>query len=670
MHDNGRRTGRHVLGAAIMIGAALIGVATPGSAKSKPANECLVRFRDVPVANIDGGVLTCADCDPTCDTDGVNTPNNACTFKLTICANAHDPTGTCQPANLKKVKVKSKCSGSAVTLTPSGTNSVCGAFTGTVHQKKKGKNKFKTGKCKITAMALANGKPKRLDTDMLTLECAVQTAATCPTTSTTTVTTTTTTTTAPPVCGDGTITPPEVCDPPCTTNGQCTGNQVCNSTCSGCITPAACGAACGAVTPTRLRSVNTAPMVGSGTCGTSDGVVTGMVLDASGANVCNLRSGGLYFGGSGDAVPLPAAVPDLGILTTKVACCTGPSGATMEIVAAKDTDVTDPHPNRVCSARGVNNPEYPKACYQGTAAGTPCSADADCAGGGTCFSHDGCLFGAPLAIPNTVAAALSTCVINRVVNNAGGESNCSDGSSSLNLPLVSDLYLTGDYLDGSAPNRPSVPGIQPCPICSKVCAGGANAGQPCTTDPDCPSSTCGASTQCVGGPNHTMACTPGSTALTPSYPTSHDCPPPPVNFIGPLDIPFALTTGTTSKMSADLPGQQRVFCGFCGGGVAFLKPPKPCMIDADCAGLVGCGSATGSCGTCKQRQPGAFTVGDARTITETGSPAGPLTDQLPHPATQVSVFCIPPSYNGAVDGTADLPGPGAVALPGTAQLVP
>jgi len=41
-----------------------------------------------------------------------------------------------------------------------------------------------------------------------------------------------------------------------------------------------------------------------------------------------------------------------------------------------------------------------------------------------------------------------------------------------------------------------------------------------------------------------------------------------------------------------------------------------------------------------------------------------------HPATQVIVFCIPPSYNGIVDPSGELPGPGAVALPGTAKFIP
>jgi hypothetical protein len=34
----------------------------------------------------------------------------------------------------------------------------------------------------------------------------------------------------------------------------------------------------------------------------------------------------------------------------------------------------------------------------------------------------------------------------------------------------------------------------------------------------------------------------------------------------------------------------------------------------------------------------------------------------------VSVFCIPPSFNPIIDPNADIPGPGAVALPGTFDI--
>jgi hypothetical protein len=291
------------------------------------------------------------------------------------------------------------------------------------------------------------------------------------------------------------------------------------------------------------------------------------------------------------------------------------------------TDNTDTGSNRNCTDSSVVNPEYP---------GKP-----------------GCLFGPPLPIPNASSAGTSTCVINRVVTDASGNASCNDGSVALlNLPLSSDLYLTGDLLDGSAPNRPAVAGIQPCPICT-------------------PGGGCASGTCCKGGVRHDMDCSPDSSALGEAYPTTHDCPPPGADtgiapFIGSLPIPFALTTGTSTKTSTDLPAQPFVFCGFCGQQFApiFQGPPAiACTSDAQCT--------TSPFTKCRQRNPGAFAQGPARTIIETGSAADAcISDGQPHDSTLVSVFCIPPAFNATVDAAADLPGPGAVALPGQAQFLP
>ena len=57
-------------------------------------------------------------------------------------------------------------------------------------------------------------------------------------------------------------------------------------------------------------------------------------------------------------------------------------------------------------------------------------------------------------------------------------------------------------------------------------------------------------------------------------------------------------------------------------------------------------------------------------MVENGSPAGNLTDGAPHPAVLGSVFCIPNTGNIAIDISADIPGPGAIGLNGTVQLLP
>jgi hypothetical protein len=49
-------------------------------------------------------------------------------------------------------------------------------------------------------------------------------------------------------------------------------------------------------------------------------------------------------------------------------------------------------------------------------------------------------------------------------------------------------------------------------------------------------------------------------------------------------------------------------------------------------------------------------------------PAGDISDGAPHNSNLAAVFCIPATGNAAVDGVADLPGPGAIGLNGNAQL--
>jgi hypothetical protein len=150
--------------------------------------------------------------------------------------------------------------------------------------------------------------------------------------------------------------------------------------------------------------------------------------------------------------------------------------------------------------------------------------------------------------------------------------------------------------------------------------------------------------------------------------TSHDCPQPAGTFIGDLPIPFALSTGTQSKTSFATTAQPRVFCGFCFDpniSSAFANPPDPCSSDAECV------ARADDYDSCRQFNNGAFRNAFATTITETGAQPGVcIADGSLQPTTLVSVFCIPPSYDPIVDPSGELPGPGAVSLPGTAQFLP
>jgi hypothetical protein len=354
-------------------------------------------------------------------------------------------------------------------------------------------------------------------------------------------------------------------------------------------------AACCGINPTELTFTTG---VGSGNCGT--------VQLSNGTTSKNLVCSGLYTGGGSNSVPLPFQVPDMGSSRTGVASCSGTSLTLTNLTSAQTGSI------RNCTSVG-------------------------------------CLFGPPLPIPNPSSPPTSVCVINTVSSNASGTADCSTGTSNLNLPLNSEIFLTGDI-------APDVTGLQPCPVCL--------------------------SNVCHGGPNNGMACTPADSALNEAFPTTHDCPPPPAMDIGGLPIAFALTTGTMTKTAVNntASGQNNVFCGFCrdlnnlgtgcfaGDQTPTCPDPKPaspvsCSVNADCPAAYP---------DCVQRNPGAFgpAGGGAHTITETGSPAGNMTDGAGHASTLVSIFCIGPTFNPTVDAAGDLPAPGAVSLSGTAQLLP
>jgi hypothetical protein len=709
--------------AVAVVGTPVGAVQVPGGGSAR--TDCYARFEvDVPAA-VSTREVQCTDGDPACDRDGAC--NDSCRFGVALCLNQPDNRPTCippfPPDALKSVKLPRRGPASGLQV-PALDSSACGAFLDVdvpVKLRKHGKVK-RPGKQKLNVKAKSPAKPKN-DKDQLRLVCLPRTGD-CPTTTTTTTVTTTTTSSTIPVCGDGIVNGAEQCDSPCT-QGACGAGQFCNGSCQ-CVTPETC--ACGSPDPTQLV-FTTRP--GMGNCGT--------VQDAGSADLLALECGGLYFGGGPSAVSLPAVTPDNGMLVMNTCC----SGTSLTLAPTTETDTGGD----------------PRSC-----------------------SGAGCLFGAPLSIPNYITPPLSTCVINEVARNAVGSAECTTGDVNIDLPLTSVVYLSGDLLNGATADRPRVAGTQPCPLCTATCStmecGNtmtrtvctpatevADCGQsgtcsltPCISDTDCTGGgTCGASPTCLGGPNHGNACTPTASADLGSrcqggansnepcttnadcapdmnqpnpvcsfpYPTSHDCPSGGV-VIGNLPIPFALTTGTASKTAQDLNGSaeasgaDRLFCGFCrdedasaffgvcSGGTT---PGKVCGLPTDCGGTctggtnagatcvvaeTDCPGGTcdnrGTCGgeipctsdaecsqpreVCRQRDNGAFRLEPAQqtpklaaTISETGTPAGSLVDHAAHPSTLVSVFCIPPTYS-PIDAAASLPGPGAVALVGEAQLVP
>jgi hypothetical protein len=224
-------------------------------------------------------------------------------------------------------------------------------------------------------------------------------------------------------------------------------------------------------------------------------------------------------------------------------------------------------------------------------------------------SNTGCNFGTPLPIPNPTIPGITTCVLNTWSAPASGSLDLASGVSSTDVPLISDTYLTGNL-------------AQPCPKCSATgtpaspgtgtCDRGPRAGMTCVT-----TSSTGYTRDCpTGGADATHPCTPGGGQCIDG---SH---------VGTINVNLSpLTTGTAVKTDPNgnfCPGQSNL------NGHKF----------------------------------GCFGSGSCVTITENGSPAGPITNGTPSGVTLASVFCIGATGNGLVDASADLPGPGAVSLPG------
>jgi hypothetical protein len=328
--------------------------------------------------------------------------------------------------------------------------------------------------------------------------------------------------------------------------------------------------------------------------------------------VANINCAGLYTGGGGNSVPLPYAVPDLGDSITAITTCSG------SLATVGPTTSTETGSNLNCTSPG-------------------------------------CRFGAPLAVPNPGSTPTSVCVVNTLSQAPNGMVDCSTGATTLSAPLSSVLFLTGDT---STDPGSTIAGIQPCP----VCLGGISG-------------------TCVGGPNNGMGCTPGTTTLNnnPAYPTSHDCPPDPMFNIGTLPVAFSLSTGTvtwtgtpaTNDTGSTTSVQSRVFSGFCRdtdstGAFAGTTPAtaQQCWENGMAVGA----ACSGEFESCEQRSNGAFgpSGGANRTIIAIGSASSLASGSAA--ATLVSVFSIRPTFDATVDAAGDLPGPGAVALPGTASL--
>jgi hypothetical protein len=124
----------------------------------------------------------------------------------------------------------------------------------------------------------------------------------------------------------------------------------------------------------------------------------------------------------------------------------------------------------------------------------------------------------------------------------------------------------------------------------------------------------------------------------------------------------------TNDTGSTLSVQDGVFTGYCrdvNGSTNFESPPHQCWLNGMAVGT----ACAGTYESCEQRSNGAFgpAGGLHKTITVIGTPAGSILSG-PAAATLASLFAVPPSGSATVDGFHDWPGPGAVALRGTATL--
>jgi len=330
------------------------------------------------------------------------------------------------------------------------------------------------------------------------------------------------------------------------------------------------------------------------------------VQNQFGATAFNLTCNTVYFGGGGAAIP-PFAFPD-GQVVLKVTAC----DSIDERLTLGPTTSTETGNINTCSSAG-------------------------------------CRFGAPAAVPNPGSTPTSSCVVPRIAQNVSGLASCGGVVDQLALPILTDVYLTGDTDLGTS-------GIQPCPRCSAAI--------------------------CVGGPNNGMTCAAGNSPIGAGYPTSSDCPPEASNLIGTIPVGARLTTGqvtwsatpATNDTGSTAGAQNRDFVGYCrdqalpGGTLAFETPAHQCWENGQAIGTP-CG-ATNTFETCEQRTNGAFgpNGGSNKTILAVGSASSILGGSAG--AKLVSVFAIRPTFDATVDSAGDLPGPGAVSLVGTAALCP
>jgi hypothetical protein len=446
------------------------------------------------------------------------------------------------------------------------------------------------------------------------------TSTTVPTTSTTLATTSTTvattSTTIGPFCGDGVVNQvSEECDGSDLNGAVCPGSAmgafpVCLGNCT--LDFSSCPG--GTTTSTTLATTSTTMEPTTSTTSTS--TTTSSTTSSSTTSSTTTSSSST----TSTTVPTPAVLEfvtaDPSLTTASGVAKNGGSGGT----TLKTLHVGGLNLGGGCNqdggACGIAEGPTPGGSgnqFNASCSGTSCSISARTSaetGSSNNCSDVGCSFGTFLPISNT---ATSTCVRNVFATAGSGTLDLTSGAFSGSVPLTSNTTLTGN-------------GASPCPLCL--------GGTPLVVD----SGTCDSSWT-DSSSNHSVtegvACTPSDSAGH-----TYDCVPFGADLGG---LSVDLTPFDSGTVSMDTGGTG----DFCGQGAT-----EP--------GSIGCFATHKSTGM----------VCDY--IEEDGSDAaGIALDGGPVSAQLVSVFCVPPVggiFGALINGAADLPGPGATALPGTMEL--
>jgi len=395
-------------------------------------------------------------------------------------------------------------------------------------------------------------------------------------------------------------------------------------------------------TSTTTSTTTTTTQVGGAflefTTGTPGGTC-GNTLDDTGTLIKNLTCGGLNIGGSASIID-EGPTPDGSISLFALTCAAG--GACDQTCAGSLCNIG---PTSVAPPLNSTAP--------------------DC-------TTTGCNFGTPLPIPNPSQPSLSICELNTWASPASGTVNISTGQSQTAVRLLSDVYITGN-------------GTQPCPKCSAVspatgtCDRGPRAGSTCTSTSstgytrDCPTGGVGTQTSpCPGGQiGNGGCCGPvcSDNFTIPCADPTLDCVTPGSHCVANVCTNSATTECT---IDANCPAGGTCLphcncpCTTGGGNCCDGSHLNVIPIDLSPLGTTGASATNASGIFCtSQVHAGCFGSSACRTISETGSSGGTLVTNVPASATLASVFCIPATGNAVVDAPADLPGPGAVSLPGT-----